>query len=72
MEIQKTLATYKDIKIVFDKFRLNTWHEDIKFTVVTEGTYLRFDDLRVEFVTKSKQLALQSKIRGIKVKGRHI
>lgn len=40
--------------------------------MVTEGTYLRFDDLRVEFVTKSKQLALQSKLRDIKVQGRHI
>ena len=40
--------------------------------MVTEGTYLRFDDLRVEFVTKSKQLALQSKLRDIKVQGKQI
>ena len=38
-------ATYKDVKLVYDKIRLLTWCEDIKFTLITPGTYLEFDDI---------------------------
>ena len=39
------LATHKDMKLSYDKIRLNTWCEDFKFTLVTQGTYLEFDDI---------------------------
>ena len=47
-----TLATHKDLKLTFDRIRLNTWSEDIKFSLITPGTYLEFDELQVKFVTK--------------------
>jgi len=30
-----TLATYKDLKLGYDKIRLNTWCEDVNFTLIT-------------------------------------
>ena len=45
-------ATIKDFKLAHDKIRLNTWNEDVKFELVTPGTYLEFDDVQVKFVTK--------------------
>lgn len=65
-------ATYKDVKLVYDKIRLHTWCENIKFTLVTPGTFLEFNDMQVEFVTKSKQLALQSKLRDVNVGGKQL
>ena len=50
----ETLATPKDFKIAYEKIRLNTWCENIKFQIVTPNRYLDFDDLRLKFVTKSK------------------
>ena len=42
-----TLATYKDFKLSYEKIRLNTWCEEVKFTLVTPSTYLEFDDLQI-------------------------
>ena len=50
--IALTQATHKDLKLTFDRIRLNTWCEDIKFSLITPGTYLEFDELQVKFVTK--------------------
>ena len=67
-----SLVTHKDLKLGYDKIRLNTWCEDIKFTVITPLTYIDFDELLIKFVTKSKHMALGSKLKNIKLDGLHI
>ena len=57
---------------MYDKIRLHIWCEDVKFSFVKPGTFLEFDDILVDFVTKSKQMVLQSKIRDVSADGKSL
>lgn len=65
--VAPSVVTHKDFKLGYDKIRLNTWCEEIKFTVITPNTFIEFDDLVIKFVTKSKHIALGSKLKDIKL-----
>ena len=61
--------THKDFKLGYDRIRLNTWCEDIKFTVITPNKFIEFDEMVVKFSTKTKHIALGSKLKNIRVNG---
>ena len=59
----------KDFKFLYETIRLNTWCEEVQFSIVTPGTYLEFDNMQVKFTTKSRSQQLGCKISDVKVDG---
>lgn len=61
-------ATYKDLKLGYDKVRLNIWCEEIKFSIVTPNTYLDFDDFKISFTSRANKHAnMDCKIREVRL-----
>ena len=55
------------MKLVYERLRLNSWCDDIRFALVTPGVCVDFDDLQIEFIFKNKSLQFQYKLRDIRL-----
>lgn len=62
------VATYKDLKLGYDKVRLNIWCEEIRFSIMTPNTFLDFDDLKISFTSRAnKNINMDSKIKSVRL-----
>ena len=63
------IASSKDLKLGYDRIRLNIWCDEIKFSIVNPNVFMEFDEIVIKFSTKSKHVALGSKFKNVRVDG---